>query len=104
MDKPMIDALAERVERLERENRRLKRFGLAVVCVLAVVGIGAAQRKDDAAPPPPAPGTNTEKKDKPVSIPDDLFRPVVTRGLVLVGKDGTPRADLGTDKEGHTRL
>ncbi len=37
MDHPIIDALAERVNRLERENRRLKQCGLAL---LSLAGVG----------------------------------------------------------------
>lgn len=44
MEKPMLDTLAERVDRLERENRRLKRFGLAALSSLAVVlAVGGAK-------------------------------------------------------------
>jgi hypothetical protein len=47
MDKPTIDALAERIERLERENRRW-RWGsrLAVISGLVVI-IGGAQKAND---------------------------------------------------------
>lgn len=39
-------SLQERVERLERENRRIKRLGLSVICVflLALVTMGAARK------------------------------------------------------------
>ena len=37
MERPTLEALAHRLERVERENRRLKAFGLIAVAVLASV-------------------------------------------------------------------
>jgi hypothetical protein len=48
MDRPKIDALAERIERLERENRRWRwGSGLAMIAGLVVM-FGGAQRANDA--------------------------------------------------------
>jgi hypothetical protein len=56
MDKPVIDALAERVERLERENRRLKRAGAVSLIGALLLTVGGAQSPDrPPSPPPPAP-------------------------------------------------
>lgn len=42
MDRPLVDALAERVGRLERENRRLRRTGAAaLIGALVLLGGGA---------------------------------------------------------------
>src|SRR4051812_33457643 len=69
MNKPTIDVLAERVERLERENRQLRRGSAAVVALLIPLCVGAAALQAD--------------------------RAVRAREFALVGEDGKPRAVLG---------
>jgi hypothetical protein len=80
MDKPLIDALAERVERLERENRRLKRIGVVVLAAVAVtLAVGA------------------KLADQPEFVE-------ATRGFHLRDKDGTLRASLTLEHEGEPGL
>jgi hypothetical protein len=90
MDKPKIDALAERIERLERENRRWRwGSGLALIAGLVVM-IGGAQRANDP-------------------------KVVEAEGFIVRDKDGKERVRLGlaTDggpalflrgKDGHNRV
>jgi len=75
MDQSPSNTLAERVERLERENRRLKRVG-------AALGIGAALFF--------AVGAGGAK--------------VIDAERIVLSKDGTERAVLETDKEGSALL
>jgi hypothetical protein len=75
MDKTLIDALAERVDRLERENRRLKRIGAGLLIGAALtLAAGAAGGK------------------------------VVEAERIVLSKGGTARAVLEMDKEGMPSL
>ncbi len=47
MDKPLIDRLAERVERLERENHCLRWGGTFALFAGLVIILGGARRADD---------------------------------------------------------
>ena len=90
MDKPKIDALAERIERLERENRRWRwGSGLALIAGLVVM-IGGAQKANDP-------------------------KVVEAEGFIVRDKDGKERVRLGLatnggptlflrGKDGHNRV
>lgn len=39
MNEPTLDVLTKRIDRLERENRRLKRVGVVVLVGLAAIGL-----------------------------------------------------------------
>jgi hypothetical protein len=79
MDKPKIDALAERVERLERENRRWRwGAGLGLIAGL-VVTIGGAQRINEA-------------------------KVVEAEQFIIRDKDGKERARLGITSDGGPAL
>jgi hypothetical protein len=96
VDKPIIDSLSERVERLESECKRLRRhsrlwkaLGTLALFGTLVLAAGGAQK---------------------LQPPDDLaeFRTIVGKQFVLVGPDATlkkpdVRAVLGTHK-GSTNL
>jgi hypothetical protein len=79
MDKPKIDALAERIERLERENRRWRwGSGLALIAGLVVM-IGGAQRANDP-------------------------KVVEAEGFIVRDKDGKERVRLGLATDGDPAL
>jgi hypothetical protein len=76
MDKPMIDSLSERVERLERENRGLKRIGaLALAGAVAILVAGA-----------------------------DAGKLIEAERFVLKDKGGRKRAELSSDSDGSASL
>ena len=81
MDKPQIDALAERVESLERENRTLKRLGVGVIAALTVLGVGGAALQADA-----------------------TFSTITARKLVIVGPDNDRRIELDILQNGAAAL
>ena len=78
MNKSLIDALAERVERLERENRYLRRMG-AVVLIGALVLLGGGAYLAD--------GPKTVEAKEFVLRDRDGKE----RLEMFVGPDGTPR-------------
>ena len=81
MDRPQIDALAERVERLERQNRTFKRLGVGVIAALAVLGVGGAALQADA-----------------------TFSTITARRLVIVGPDNDRRIELNIAENGAAAL
>ena len=84
---PDLHAVVERLERLEKQNRRLKIAGaVALVLLAAVVLVGA-----------------TTPKSTDYSTSDFKFRSVQVQELILVdehGKQGKPYAWLGVNKAG----
>jgi hypothetical protein len=79
MDRPKIDALAERIERLERENRRWRwGSGLAMIGGLVVM-IGGAQKASDP-------------------------KVVEAEGFIVRDKDGKERVRLGMATGGGPAL
>jgi hypothetical protein len=79
MDKPKIDELVERIERLERENRRWRwGSGLAMTAGLVVM-IGGAQRANDA-------------------------KVVEAEQFIVRDKDGNERVRLGVGSNGAAGL
>ena len=79
MDKSLIGELTERVETLERENRRWKRGGGFVLIASLVVVIGGAERADD-----------------PKVVEADQF--------IVRDKDGKERVRLGLASDGSPIL
>jgi hypothetical protein len=59
METTGIEALAQRVERLEREHRRLKRIGTVALLGAALMTLVGA-RSQDRPPPPPGPGEDAK--------------------------------------------
>ena len=79
MNKPLLDALSERVDRLERENRRWRRAGVLVLLVGVILATGGARWADGP-------------------------RTVVAEGLLIQDKDGGLRAMLGSGPDGGALL
>lgn len=71
---PELDALVRRLDLLERQNRRLKLIGLAVLVAVGVCGaLGAARPNDE---------------------------PLKVTGLVVTDKDGKARVTVGVGRDG----
>ncbi len=76
MSEPTIDNLARRLERVERENRRLKRVGVVALALIAgVVLVGQA-------------------------TPSNLAKKVKAEAFVLYDSTGNLRAQLSVNPEG----
>jgi hypothetical protein len=101
MDKPTIDVLAERVERLEKECHRLNRLAgrWRAISTAGLIGLGVvltagAQRERTRVPAPE----------------DDPREALFTKGVFLLPPDSnanapkTPRASLRCDPNGNTSL
>jgi hypothetical protein len=79
MQESMLEALAQRVERVERENRRLKAIGSAAVILIgAILLLGATTSK----------------------TPDEIR----AKRFVLVDENGTQRGALGTSEVPHEAI
>ncbi len=87
MDEPTMETLARRLDRVERENRRLKRAGVMAVAVMAaLVLMGHAT-------------SNNVVKAEVVEA--DL---VLANAIGIRDKTGMPRGGLDTDDSGAVRL
>lgn len=85
-----LDILLYRVERLEKENRRLKRGGLAFVLLIASVGLMAQTRQN-----PPA-GTQRPKGRAAAPAPAPTGPTAVeAQSFILKDSNGHVRAELG---------
>jgi hypothetical protein len=81
-------ALLSRVERLEKENRRLKQGALAVLLAIASVGMMAQTKQ-------PAP-SSTQKRRPPAPAPAPAGPTAVeAQGFILKDLNGHVRAELG---------
>jgi hypothetical protein len=111
MEMPLIDVLAERVERLEQQNRRLKRTGAAALAgvILLMACVAMAPEKPEKFGVIEVQGLIvcdiTGKRL--VSLVEN---PGGTVGLVLYDQSGEARAGIGTnglylrDEKGNPRL
>jgi hypothetical protein len=79
MNNPSIGVLAERLDRLGRENRQWRRVGILAVVVAVTIAAGGARWADGP-------------------------RRVVAETLVIEGKDGAIRAALGSGPDGGAML
>jgi hypothetical protein len=115
MDKPLIETLAERVESLERENRRLRRYATAALIGGAVLLVGGAQ-KADAPKTVEAERFVVRDKDGAVRVTMEALEDHHA-GLFIKDVEGRTRIHLGSDgqrngpaglsfrtREGHNRI
>lgn len=82
-----LSALLSRVERLERENRRLKRGALAVLLAIASVGLMAQTKQT-------APSSTQRRRPAPAPAPAGPTA-VEAQGFILKDSNGHVRAELG---------
>jgi hypothetical protein len=103
MQSQQFDKRAERIEVLERENRRIKRFGLsAMVCLIVVAVVSGAKLTRD----------KEVVGSKAFLLLDDKDRmrgmmsvdPELGPGLRFFDPDGSRRIDLLIDKDGSPAL
>jgi hypothetical protein len=81
-----LSALLSRVERLEKENRRLKQGALAVLLAVASVGLMAQTRQT-----PPS----TAQRRRPAAPAPAGPTAVEAQGFILKDQNGHVRAELG---------
>ena len=95
-----LDALARRVESLERSNRRLKLFGAALIAAafaLVLLGWPSAGRAEDK--------SKNEERDLILKDKDGKARAKLTLidgepGLVFYGTDGAARGEIRLAEKG----
>jgi hypothetical protein len=120
-----VESLIARVERLEVENRRLKRGGVAVLAIAAVGALASASAAvcktvwaerfvlNDSGGRERAVLTAYETGGKPVlSLFDERGKPSIAFGVAedgrayveLPGKDGVVRSHFAVSAEGHATI
>lgn len=83
------DLLLVRIERLEKQNRRMKQGGLACLLVLASVGLMAQTQHKK-------PTTHKPVPPPPVVLPDNIE----AQSFILKDANGKPRAELSMSGTG----
>jgi hypothetical protein len=85
-----LDALLSRVERLEKENRRLKQGALAFLLLIASVGLMAQTKQK-----PSAPSSSQRQKGRAPAPAPAGPTAVEAQGFILKDANGHVRAELG---------
>ena len=104
MEQPKLDALTSRIERMERQMRRWKTFGITATAALGLVALLAGPNGRDA--------KAAETKEYTIPLPPELFRSAAAqsaveiraRRVILVDKEGKARGRLQVSETGTPSL
>ncbi len=104
MEQPKLDELTGRIERMERQIRRWKTFGIAATAALGLVALLAGPNGRDA--------KAAEPKEYNITLPPEVFLSgtaqsageIRARRVVIVDKKGRVRGKLQVSENGSPSL